>query len=134
MATKGIDFIIKVNTGTAEVPVYTAVGAQRGASLSMSAETLDKTTKDSAGWAESLAGMKAWSISADGLLILDDTGYLALETAYMEDKNVLIQMHTKSGALYEGDAIITTIDLDAPYDDLASYSAEFTGAGALTKK
>lgn len=134
MATRGIDFLIKVNTGTAESPEYTAVGAQRGASLSMNSETLDKTTKDSAGWAESLAGMKSWSISADGLLILDDAGYMELETAYMENKNILIQMHTKSGALYEGDAIITSIDLDAPYDDLASYSAEFTGAGELKKK
>lgn len=134
MATRGIDFLVKINTGTAEAPVYTTVGAQRGASLSMSAETLDKTSKDSEGWMESLAGMRSWSISTDGLLILDDEGYLAIEDAYMLGNNVLIQMTTKSGALYEGDAIITTVDLDAPYDDLANYSAEFTGAGKLTKK
>ena len=134
MATRGIDFLIKVNTGTAEEPEYTTVGAQRGASLSMSAETLDKTSKDSDGWQESLAGMRSWSISTDGLLILDDEGYMAIEEAYMMGENILIQMTTKSGALYEGDAIITTVDLDAPYDDLANYSAEFTGAGKLTKK
>lgn len=134
MATKGIDMLIKVNTGTAEAPVYTAVGAQRGASLSMSAETLDKTSKDSDGWNESLAGMRTWSISTDGLLILDDEGYLAIEEAYMLGNNVLVQMSTKSGALYEGEAIITTVDLDAPYDDLANYSAEFAGAGKLEKK
>lgn len=133
MATRGIDFLVKVNTGTAEVPEYTAVGAQRGASLSLSGEVLDKTSKQSDGWTESLSGMKSWSISTDGLLILDDAGYLALETAYMNGENVVVQMHTKSGALYEGQAIITTIDLDAPYDDLASYSVELTGAGALVK-
>lgn len=134
MTTRGIDFLIKVNTGTAEAPEYTAVGAQRGASLSLSADTLDKTTKDSDGWTELLAGNKSWSISTDGLLILNDEGYMALEDAYMAGENVLVQMSTKSGALYEGEAVISTIDLEAPYDDLASYSTEITGAGKLVKK
>lgn len=134
MATRGIDFLIKVNTGTADTPEYTAVGAQRGASLSLSAETLDKTTKDSDGWTESLSGIKSWSISTDGLLILDDAGYMALEDAYMNGDNVLVQMATKTGALYEGEAIIATIDLEAPYDDLANYSVELTGAGKLGKQ
>lgn len=133
MATRGIDFLVKINTGTTESPEYTTVAAQRGASLSMSSETLDKTSKDSDGWTESLAGIKSWSISTDGLLILDDKGYMALEDAFMADENVLVQLSTKSGALYEGDAIITSIDLDAPYDDLAKYSAELTGAGKLEK-
>lgn len=133
MAMRGLDVLIKVNVGTDEAPEYIAVGAQRGASLSRSAETLDKTSKDSDGWQESLAGLKSWSISTDGLLILDDEGYEALENAYMMSENVLIQFSTKSGAMFEGDAIITAIDLDAPYDDLISYTAEFQGSGALKK-
>lgn len=127
---RGIDFLIKVQVGEE----YKAVGAQRGASLSMNADQLDKTSKQSEGWTESLAGMKSWSISTDGLLILDDEGYLALEDAYMQGENVLVQMSTKSGALYEGEAIISSLDLDAPYDDLANYSVELTGAGKLEKK
>lgn len=133
MSMRGLDVLIKVNVGTEELPEYIAVGAQRGASLSRSAETLDKTSKDSDGWQESLAGLKSWSISTDGLLILDDEGYEALENAYMMSENVLIQFSTKSGAMFEGDAIITAIDLDAPYDDLISYTAEFQGSGALKK-
>lgn len=133
MAMKGLDVLIKVNVGTEDTPEYVAVGAQRGASLSRSAETLDKTSKDSDGWQESLAGLKSWSISTDGLLILDDEGYEALENAYMMSENVLVQFSTKSGAMFEGDAIITAIDLDAPYDDLISYTAEFQGSGALKK-
>lgn len=134
MSMKGLDVLIKVNVGTEETPEYIAVGAQRGASLSRSAETLDKTSKDSDGWQESLAGLKSWTISTDGLLILDDEGYEALENAYMMSENVLVQFSTKSGAMFEGDAIITAIDLDAPYDDLISYTAEFQGSGALKKK
>src|SRR5699024_4087085 len=133
MSMKGLDVLIKVNVGTEETPEYVAVGAQRGASLSRSAETLDKTSKDSDGWQESLAGLKSWTISTDGLLILDDEGYEALENAYMMSENVLIQFSTKSGAMFEGVAIITAIDLDAPYDDLISYTSEFQESGALKK-
>lgn len=134
MTMRGLDVLIKVNIGTVDSPEYVAVGAQRGASLGMSAETLDKTSKDSDGWQESLAGLKSWTLSTDGLLILNDEGYMALEDAYMMSENVLVQFSTKTGAIYEGDAIITTIDLDAPYDDLSSYSAEFQGSGELKKK
>lgn len=133
MAMRGLDVLIKVNVGTEDSPEYVAVGAQRGASMSRSAETLDKTSKDSDGWQESLAGLKSWTISTDGLLILDDEGYTALEDAYMMSENVLVQFSTKSGTMYEGEAIITTIDLDAPYDDLTTYTAEFQGTGELKK-
>lgn len=130
---KGIDFLVQVNTGTTEVPVYKTVGAQRGASLSRSAETLDATSKESEGWSESLAGLKSWSISTDGLLVLDDEAYGLLEEAFMNSENVLVQIASKSGLKYAGDAIITTFDIDAPYDDLATYSIELTGANKLEK-
>lgn len=134
MATRGIDLLIKINQGTAEAPEYVAVAAQRGASLSLESEVLDKTSKDSDGWTENLSGIKSWSISTDGLLILDDEGFGLLEDAYMMSENILIQIATKTGTLYEGEAIVTSVELDAPYDDLASYSAEFTGANKLEKK
>ncbi len=130
MATKGIDFLVNIDIDGTFVPV----AAQRGASLSMSADTLDKTSKDGGGWTESLQGNKSWSISTDGLLIFDDAGYIALEEAFLNSENVMVQLASKGGTVYEGDAIITTLDFDAPYDDLATYSAEFTGANRLEKK
>ena len=130
MATRGIDFLVNIEIDGEFVPV----AAQRGASLSMSADTLDKTSKDGGGWSESLQGLKSWSISTDGLLIFDDVGYVALEEAFLNSENVMVQLASKSGTIYEGDAIITTLDFDAPYDDLATYSAEFTGANKLEKK
>lgn len=133
MAIKGIDFLVKINTGTSEVPKYTTVAGQRGASLNRDAETMDTTSKDSEGWNESIAGFKSWSVDADGLLTGDDAGYLALETAYMEGETVLISLTTTGGSKYEGKAIISSFPLSAPYDDLATYEVSFTGTGALTK-
>ncbi|MEB6213526.1 phage major tail protein, TP901-1 family [Enterococcus casseliflavus] len=133
MAIKGIDFLVKVNTGTTELPNYVSVAGQRGASLSRDAETMDSTSKDSQGWNENLSGFKSWSIDSDGLLVEDDAGYLALEDAYMEGEPVIISLTTASGNKYEGKAIVTSLPLDAPYDDLATYEVTFTGTGALAK-
>ena len=35
---------------------------------------------------------------------------------------------------YEGEAYITSLDLDAPYEDLTTYSMEVSGAGKLENK
>ena len=133
MAVKGVDFLVKLNTGTKELPSYVTVAGQRGSSLSRDAETMDVTSKDSDGWNESIAGFKSWAIDADGLLTEDDAGFLALEEAYMEGETVLISLTTPSGGKYEGNAIITSFPLDASYDDVATYEVSFTGTGKLNK-
>lgn len=129
---KGIDFIIKVNTGTAETPVYTSVGGQRGAALNRATETIDSSSKDSNGWQESDVGLKNWGIETDGLLIEDDTAYGKLETAYMASDTVKVQLSTPAEKTYTGDAIITDFPIDAPYDDVATFSISLQGTGALT--
>lgn len=133
MAVKGIDFLVKINTGTVELPEYVTVAGQRGASLNRDAETMDTTSKDSQGWNESISGFKSWSIEADGLLTEDDAGFLALEEAYMEGEPVLVSITTAGGNKYDGKAIISSFPLSAPYDDLATFEVSFTGTGALKK-
>lgn len=130
---KGVNFIVQVNTGTAETPEWTVVGGQRNATLNRSADTIDVTTKSSNGWRENESSIKDWSIDADGLLIEDDAGYAALETVYMAGNKVQIQLQTAAKNKYSGQAIITDFPIEAPYDDSATYSVSFTGDGALTK-
>lgn len=130
---KGIDFIINVNTGTVALPVWTKVAGQRGGSLSRGADTFDSTSKDSDGWLGNEIGFKNWELSSEGLLVETDTGYKELEDAFMNDEKVKVQLVTAAGNKYEGFAIITDFPVDAPYDDLATYSITLLGDGALTK-
>jgi TP901-1 family phage major tail protein len=130
---KGIDFIINVNTGTEGIPVWTKVAGQRGGSLSRGADTFDSTSKDSDGWLQNEVGFKNWELSSEGLLVETDAGYTALEDAFMNDEKVKVQMVTAGGNKYEGFAIITDFPVDAPYDDLATYSITLLGDGALSK-
>ncbi|MBH0159884.1 phage tail tube protein [Fictibacillus sp. 26RED30] len=129
---QGIDFIVSVNTGTDAVPVWTKVGGQRGATLNRSADTLDSTSKDSNGWKENEYSFKEWGIESEGLLLDSDVGYSELEDAFMNAVKVKIQMVTASGKKYEGMSLVTDFPIEAPYDDLATYSVTFTGDRELS--
>ena len=120
---KGIDVLVKVGAN--------AIGGQRGATLNRSGEAIDATTKDSAGWKENLAGLKEWSVDCDGLLVVDDTAYDALETAFMASEAVTIEIAMPSGKKYSGSALVTDFPIEAPYDDSVTYSVSFIGTGAL---
>ncbi len=122
---KGVDFIIKVGNKV--------LGGQRGATLNRSAEVIDTTTKNSAGWKENEASYKEWSIVSDGLLIENDEAFQALENAYMNGDKVVVELSTAAGNKYTGDAYITDFPIEAPYDDSATYSVTLQGTGALNK-
>jgi TP901-1 family phage major tail protein len=109
------------------------VGGQRGASLSMSADELDITDKTTEGYKAFLVGLKEWTISCDGLVCTDDTGYQALFNAFLNGTVVEVQFKQKEGGFgYQGPMVIASMDFDAQYDDAVTYSCELKGAGALS--
>lgn len=109
------------------------LAGQRNATLNRSAESIDATSKDTAGfWTESLQGFKSWSIDADGAFVESDVAYELLETAFLNSENVDVYLELPSGTKYEGNATITDFSLEAPYDDLVTYSISLQGSGALT--
>ena len=56
-------------------------------------------------------------------------------SAYINSTFVDIEMkNTEETIYYKGKAMITSLELDAPYDDVFAYSVEFTGKGALTNQ
>jgi len=136
MAVRGVDVLIYVSTGTDEQgnPVWTAVGGQRGATLSEEVETIDVTTKNSPeGAREEEPTIYSWSLSCDGVYISDDTALQKLkQTIRQRDK---VKVRVKEGDTYteEGLAIITSLEREAPHDDVATYSVELRGVGPLTE-
>lgn len=119
-----------------EVLIYigsTAVGGQRGASLSMSADELDITDKNTVGYKKFLVGLKEWSISCDGLVVAGEAGYDALFDAFINGTIVKVQFKKDGSFGYEGEMVVSSMDFDAQYDDALTYSCELKGAGDLTK-
>jgi TP901-1 family phage major tail protein len=131
-AVSGVDFLVKVNTGTEASPVWTTVGGQRNATLNLDSDAIDVTSKDSNGWHEEIVGISNWSIEFDGLILEDDAGYLELEEAYMNKTLVMVQLATPAGKTYTGKARIT-LSIEGPYDGEATVSGTLTGSGQLTK-
>ena len=123
-AIKGLDVLIKVGSQV--------VGGQRNASLEMSAETIDTTVKSTGGWAAKIPGIKSWTSSCDGVYFLDDAGLQAAQTAFMNGTEVQLVFSNSSGLAYSGQAVITSMSVEAGQEDVVSYTISFEGTGALT--
>ncbi|WP_051667413.1 phage tail tube protein [Exiguobacterium oxidotolerans] len=130
---RGIDFLIMVNTGTSEVPAYTKVGGQRGGTINFETDTIDLTSKDSDGWSFEDYGISSWNIEGDGIFTEDDTTHDALINAFMNKESLLVRYKYPSGKAYEGSVIVTEFPIEAPYDDVATYSVTLQGQGAPLK-
>lgn len=130
---RGVEVLVKVNTGTEAVPAYTAILGQKGGTFSRGYDTIDLTSKDNAGWADSDYGNGNWSVSVDGNLEEADPALDALDAAFLAAETVKVQFVFPSGKAYEGDAVITDFSFEAPHDDVASYSLELTGKGQYTE-
>ena len=128
MAISGVKVKVYIKDATGKV-----LGGQRGATLNRSAETMDATTKDGAGWQENVAGLKSWGIDCDGVFVESDVAYELLEAAFLNGDNVVAYVELPSGTKYEGTCIVADLPLEFPYDDLSTYSVTLTGTGALVK-
>lgn len=121
---------VAVSQGTT---VYTTVGGQRKAKLTRSVKDADSTSKDSAGWDENLPTFRGWQIDFDGLLLETDADFLALESAYFNNNQVLIELVTPAGHSYSGTGTLTSFAADGPHDNVATVTATVKGTTVLTK-
>lgn len=126
---RGVDILVEVKVEGSPTPIV--VGGQRNATLSESVETIDVTSKDSGGNYEYDYGLYGWTVSADGLYIKSDAGYVALQTAMRQKKKVTLHIKENGSATYTGEALVISRELEAPYDGEVTYSVEFQGTGAL---
>lgn len=125
---------MKVKLFIKEAATGNVLAGQRNATLNRSAETIDATSKDTEGnWTESIPGFKSWSIDSDGAFVVDDVAYETLEMAYLNGENVDVYLELPSGNKYEGNATITDFPIEAPYDDVVTYSVSLQGNGKLSK-
>ena len=123
--TKGLDILVYVGTK--------AVGGQKGCTLTMEAETIDVSNKNDFGWASTIGGAKSWSVSCDGQFIADDQGQKALMNAFVAGTEVQVEMKNTAESIYfAGKAAITSLEVDAQFDDVATMSIELQGIGALS--
>ena len=126
--TRGLDLLVYAGTGVSKQ----AIGGQKGCTLTMEADTIDISNKNDFGWASTIGGAKSWSVSCDGQFIADDLGQQALFDAFVAGTDVQVEMkNTAESVYFAGKAAITSLEVDAQFDDVCTLSMELQGIGAL---
>ena len=121
--------------------------------LEISAETADTSNKDEGGgdWASSEISKLSWTASSENLFTTDGNGasYDALfdyminktpiDAVFGLKKETAVDVPTTgwtaaTTGVYTGKVVITSLSLNAPNGEYATYSVQFTGVGELKKK
>lgn len=127
MATKilGVDVLLKIGG--------TAIGSQKDASLSISAKEIDVSDKTTGGWDTFLVGNRSWEMSCDCIALFDDAVQDDLIDKAIAGSTVDIVFHHGSSVTYTGTAVISSVELTGPKDDVSTASFTLKGASALVR-
>ena len=123
-----------------------ALAVATSCKLTINANAMETSSKDSGKWTSKKAGKLSWNASSDNLFTIAD--YTELVDAMISRTEVDLQFSTVSNSDanngvpsdgwkantdgYSGKAIITSIDVNAPDGENATYTVSFEGTGALT--
>tara|TARA_Y100000052_G_C2952779_1_gene88347 strand:- start:2277 stop:2702 length:426 start_codon:yes stop_codon:yes gene_type:complete len=108
-------------------------------SISMNVDTIDVSTKDSAGFRDLIGGQKSFSLSADGLMDFTSTGSTTdpdeLFTQMMNRTAVTFTfaLATPAGYKYTGSGFITSLEITGGVEDAPTYSVSLEGSDAITQ-
>lgn len=115
----------------------TAISYSTSASIAISGPgTAEVNHKDSGNWMVKLKKKGiTWTASMDGMFALDgaDVNVRELYDVLNGLVTVTIKMGTSDAtdAFYSGSAVCTGYNVDAPFDEGGTFSAEFEGLGKL---
>ena len=108
-------------------------------SISMNVDTIDVSTKDSAGFRDLIGGQKSFSLSADGLMDFTSTASTTdpdeLFTQMMDRTAVTFTfaLATPAGYKYTGSGFITSLEITGGVEDAPTYSVSLEGTDAITQ-
>ncbi len=132
MGENGSDILLLVNTGTASVPVYEAVGSQRGVTFDEATEEIDVSSKDSRA-KRVLPGRYSANVSLENLYVWSDDGYHALRDAMRDGELILIARQRDGVTMETCDALVTSMSEDFPDQAEATISIDLTVDGFWTE-
>lgn len=102
-------------------------------SLDLSLDTLE-TTELGSDWKTYISGLKEWTASCDGDYDVQtvDSIQNTLQEAYLNGTEVEASFFVDDTHSYAGKAIISSLSVEDPVDDVVNISIEFTGNGAVS--
>ena len=117
-----------------------AIGHTTSCTLSLTADLPDATTKDSAGWAQHIQGLRSGTISVDGLVDYSDDGTTKQGAVGMADLiinrtsvSLYFGTETVGDTIYTCTASLGDFEQSAEMEAPVSFSGTFVINGAITK-
>ena len=111
---------------------------QTNVTITLNDARIDATCKQSAGYSVSLPGLRDFAFTADALVDFNeggsDLGITTLFAAYdaRTPINILISNPVLATAYYTGLAYVESIEVNAPMEDVVSYTVSFSGTYTIT--
>ena len=111
---------------------------QTNVTITLNDAMIDATCKQSAGYAVNLPGLRDFAFTADALVNFNegvsDLGITTLFAAYdaRTPINILISNPVIPVGYYTGLTYIDSIEVNAPMEDVVSYTVSFTGTYTIT--
>jgi len=102
--------------------------------FSVSVDQKEVTSQTSAWYREYKNDTATWSVNCDGLITLDGYGYLFLLQQQQDRTTILVKFVIDNGVdglvVISGNCNLTSLQINAPYKDIATYSVALQGTGA----
>lgn len=112
---------------------------QTNLSITFNDAMIDATCKQSLGYTVNLPGLREFAFTADALVDFNqgasDTGITTLFAAYNARTpiNILIKNPIIDAGYYLGLTFVQSIEINAPMEDVVSYTVEFTGTYIIVR-
>jgi len=127
---KGRDLLLKLRIGS----VFTTVAGLRASRIALNAQTVDITTRESAGrWRELLsgAGLRSASLTGAGLFT-DAAADSAIRTLFFDTEVAPWQVVLPDFGTLQGPFQLTALEFSGDHDGAMSYDLTLASAGELT--
>ena len=129
----GTNLILKV---ISDGGTLATLGHTTSATLSLSNDMPEATSKDSSGFQEVIAGVMSGEISFEGLVAYDDGAGADEISTYLLGRTKVdwsFSTGTTGDTIYSGEGFISSCEISAEMESPVSYSGTITCTGTITQ-
>lgn len=129
--------VLQVNTGTTQSPTWTPIIERSQLAMPKTGERIDMTTFDDDGFRAGRPGLRQINCNANGNYVPTDTGWQAIEDAWLDGENVelraLWRLDDGSQQGWQFEATVTDVGETGGVGDKVETSLSFEGSGRPTQ-
>jgi len=139
VAARNITFYTQgtnVSKVTTTIPTDIPFACSTNCSFSVNVDQKEVTSQTSAWYREFKNDIANWSVNCDGLITLENYGYLYLLQTQQNRTQIAIKFAIDNGVdglvIIGGNCNLTSLQINAPYKDIGTYSVSLQGSGAYS--